>query len=56
MHCDHNQPNTSTNAHNLHKIMYHPHTLTLVHVSAITRHPQGDIKKKINTSNLHLQC
>ena len=59
MHCDCHHPNTSTHAHNLHKITNHLHTLPLVHVSATTHHPQGDINTKeykINTSNLHKQC
>jgi hypothetical protein len=59
MYCDYNYPNTSTQAHNLHKILNHLHTLSLVQVSAITHHPQGDINTKeykINTSNLHIQC
>ena len=43
MHCDYHHPNTSTHAYNLHKIMNHLHTLTLVHVAATTRHPQRDI-------------
>lgn len=58
MYCNYNHPNTSTHAHNLHKVMYHLHTLPLEHVSAIIRHPQADINTKeykINTSNLHTQ-
>jgi len=41
VHCDYSQPHT-TNAHNSYKIIYHPYTGNVLHVSAIYRHHQGD--------------
>lgn len=42
-HCDCSQPHTTPNAHNSYKIIYDPYTETVLHVSAIHRHHQGDI-------------
>jgi hypothetical protein len=47
MHWDYNHPYTPTNAHNLYKIINNPHTSSLLHVSAINCHPQGDIIQNI---------
>jgi hypothetical protein len=36
VHCDYSHPHTKTNAQNLHKIINHPHTWTLLYVSAMS--------------------
>lgn len=40
---DGNHPHTSTNAHNLHKIINNPYTLIMLHVSLINCCPKGDV-------------
>jgi len=52
MHCDYHHPHTPTNANNFYIITNHPYICTLLHVSVISLHPQGDINRKeykINT-------
>jgi len=44
--CDYNHPHTATKPDNLHKITYHPYTLTLHRVPMINRHRHGDIGKR----------
>jgi len=40
---DGNHPHTSTNAHNLHKIINNPYTWIMLHVSLINCSPKGDV-------------
>jgi len=47
MHFDYNHPHTPTNTYNLYKIIYQPHTQTLLLVSVLQCHPQEGITYNI---------